>query len=130
MLNDNEIPRERYAYQQSRPNTERESNPGQWQTQQQQRPPPHNKVPTGFMDYPGHGVRGESNNEIASSMPQPHPTAIAVIAPAENGMRNSTLFIEYDISDNDVTYETLVEIEDPSVSETTSNYNSLNSHVN
>lgn len=38
------------------------------------------------------------------------PTAIAIVVPGVNG--NSTYFIEYDVSDNDVTSETIVEVED------------------
>lgn len=129
MLSDNEMHMERNAYLQSRLDTKRASNSGQWQTQQQQRPSQLNKVPSGFMGFPGQGsVHGQPNNEAVSSIPQPHPTAIAVVVPAVDGMRNSTLFIEYDISDNAVTYETLVEIEDSPVPEV--KYNSLNSHVN
>jgi len=42
---------------------------------------------------------------------QPAPT-VALVVVGVNG--NSTLFIEYDVSDNDVTYETIMEVEEGS----------------
>ncbi|ODM97110.1 hypothetical protein Ocin01_09570 [Orchesella cincta] len=55
---------------------------------------------------------GSNNNHIGFNIPAPLPplTGIALVIQGPDG--NSTLFIEYDVSDNDLTYETTVEVED------------------
>ncbi|CAL8111736.1 unnamed protein product [Orchesella dallaii] len=80
--------------------------------QQQVKPFPLGQQPQPVDVFANREGSMSSNSHIGFNIPprQPPLTAIALVIQGLDG--NSTLFIEYDVSDNDVTYETTVEVED------------------